>query len=179
MSRARSGDAPARVAWAVAQLELAPAAQVLEVGCGAGHALALVAARLTRGVVVGIDRSALQVRGARQRNAAAIAAGRARVEALSLERAPEGLGEQRFDAVLAINVNAFWTQPEATIDAARRLLRRRGRLTLCYEPPSAAQLARLEASLPALLEAHDLRIHAVRTERLARSSLWCIIASPS
>lgn len=39
------------------------------------------------------------------------------------------------------NVNAFWTAPAPSITSARRLLRRRGRLYVIYEPPSAARLA--------------------------------------
>jgi len=53
---------PARVAWAVDLVDPGPADRVLEVGCGPGVAAALIAARLTTGRLVAVDRSAVAVR---------------------------------------------------------------------------------------------------------------------
>lgn len=177
MTRSRAAAAPERILWVVEQLELPPSAQVLEVGCGSGHALALLAERLPRGAIVGIDRSATQVEAARERNAAVISAGRSSVERLALEQAPERLGERLFHAVIAINVNAFWTQPEPSIDAVRRLLRKQGQLYLGYEPPSRARLDSLRQSLPAMLEERAIQVRDVRTTAFARSQALCVIGT--
>jgi len=61
---------PERIRWAVAQLALRPAARVLEVGCGPGHAITLLCEQLRQGSVTAIDRSALQVRRARAQSRA-------------------------------------------------------------------------------------------------------------
>ena len=45
---------PARIAWAVEHLDLSRGAHALEIGCGAGHALGLIVARLTTGSVTGL-----------------------------------------------------------------------------------------------------------------------------
>ena len=171
----RAPAIPERIRWAVEQLEVAPADRVLEIGSGPGHAVALVAERLRRGQVTGIDRSLVQVRKARARNADAIAAGRARIERLALDAAPRALGERAFQKVFAVNVNAFWTAPAPSITSARRLLRRGGHLYVIYEPPSAARLASVEATLPALFEAQGARLVEVRTVAFARSHGVCFV----
>lgn len=178
MSSERVPVIPARVRWAVAQLELSASARVLEIGSGPGHALGLVSERLRRGVVTGIDRSALQVRRAREHNAAAIAAGRVRVERLTLAEAPGALGEAAFHTLFAVNVNAFWTEPVPSLASALRLLRARGRLCLVYEPPSAARVAAWRRSLPVLLERHGWAVLDVRTAQLGGSGALGITATP-
>lgn len=134
---------PPRIAWAIGLCALGSRDRLLEVGCGRGHALDLAAAVCD---VVGIDRSAKAIAAARARHAEAIARGRVRLEALTLEDAVESYADA-FTCVLAVNVNAFWTAPRASFAAARRLLRPRGRLCLVYEPPTAARARELAARL--------------------------------
>src|SRR5688572_18911216 len=122
VSPKRRSRAPDRVRWAIEQLALAPTDRVLEIGSGSGLAVALAAERLTRGCITAIDRSALQVKQARALNRNAIAAGRARVERLSLEQAPDVFGNGGFAKVFAINVNAFWTTPTPSLACLRRLV---------------------------------------------------------
>jgi protein-L-isoaspartate O-methyltransferase len=54
-------EAPARIAWAVDQLEVGEVDRILEIGGGRGVAAALICARLTRGSYLGITRSATAV----------------------------------------------------------------------------------------------------------------------
>ena len=128
---------PERIRWTVDLLDVGPADRLLEIGCGPGHAVALVCARLKQGTITAIDRSALQVSRARERNRQYVAAGRARIEQATLT---EFNAEERFDKVFAINVNAFWTAPPPTIAGVRRLLEPNGRAYLTYEPPTSARL---------------------------------------
>lgn len=142
---------PDRVRWAVEQLELQPTDRVLEIGSGPGLAIALVAEQLPRGNITAIDRSVLQVKKARTLNRDLIDAGKAQIEQVSVEQAPEVLGEGAYAKILAINVNAFWTTPGPSLASLRRLLAGKGRVYLVYEPPGAARLGELERTLPALL----------------------------
>src|ERR671932_1469772 len=60
--------------WAVELLDVKPTDRVIELGCGPGVAIAALAARATRGLVVGVDHSQVMVSQARRRNRAAIRA---------------------------------------------------------------------------------------------------------
>lgn len=127
---------PARIRTAVNLLEVGPDQHLLEIGGGRGVAADLVCARLTTGRYVGIDRSPVAVRAAREHNGDHVRSGRARFEQHALaETDPAELG--RFDAVFAINVNLFWTGPaRRELDVVRRLLRPSGRLWLFYQTPA-------------------------------------------
>ena len=131
----RSGGVSARIRWAVDLLHLRPEDRILEIGCGAGVAVALVCDRLDGGQVTGVDRSATAIERARARNAEHVAAGRALLLREELAR----LGAPGpFDTAFAVNVNVFWTgAADAECAALSRLLRPAGSLRLVYEMPAA------------------------------------------
>jgi SAM-dependent methyltransferase len=166
---------PERGAWAVAQLAAAPARDLLEIGCGPGHAVALLCASRAHGSVTAIDRSPLQVERARARNRAAVAAGRVRIESLALGDAAAALGARRFDAALAINVNAFWTAPAPSLAAVAELLRPGGRVYLAYEPPSRSRASTLRDELTAALPAHGFVLEGVREAALRAGRGVCVV----
>jgi SAM-dependent methyltransferase len=72
--------------WAVELLDIQPTDRVLELGCGPGVAIAAIAGRATRGLVVGVDHSEVMILHARRRNAAAIHARRVRLIHAPVER---------------------------------------------------------------------------------------------
>jgi SAM-dependent methyltransferase len=168
---------PDRIRWAVEQLRLRSTDTVLEVGTGGGHALALVGSKLTRGNLTAIDRSAVQVKAARARNRDAIRAGRLRIERLTLDDAPTALGH-RFDKVLAVNVNAFWTAPDSSLSSLQRLLLPIGRVCLVYQPPSLARARALSKSLPDLLRDRGWRVERTAMTSFARSHGIGVVARP-
>lgn len=159
---------PRRITWAVEQL--AAAERILEIGCGGGHALALIRARFPAAEIIAIDRSALQVSRARE----LVGAGRLRVKQMELADAPGVLGA--FDAVLAVNVNAFWTAPAPSLASLARLLRPGGRAYLVYEPPSASRLADVRTRLTASLAEYGFDLEGVRETALGGSHAVCMVA---
>lgn len=167
---------PERLEWAVALLGVHPNEHLLEIGCGPGHAVALVCTQLTSGSITAIDRSATMVARARARNRTALEDGRARIEQHVLSEA--GLG-RRFQKVFAVNVNAFWTAPAASLGALRRLLQPSGTAYLVYEPPSTARLYDLQRRLPAQLEAHGFDVADVLVQRFQASHGLCISGRPN
>src|SRR5579875_3191486 len=64
--------------WIVDLLDVQPDDRVLEIGFGPGVAIALLAARATAGIVVGVDPSDVMAQQAARRNRAAVRAGRVR-----------------------------------------------------------------------------------------------------
>lgn len=140
-----SPDIPPRIRWAVDALPGPPPRRILEIGCSGGHALTLLRERFPRAAIVGIDRSATQIARARRRLAALAPESRPAVAQLPLSSAASRWAATPFDLVLAINVNAFWTEPASAFPAIAALLQPRGALVLVYEPPTPAGCASVAA----------------------------------
>jgi ubiquinone/menaquinone biosynthesis C-methylase UbiE len=112
--------------WAVDLLELSPRDRVLEVGYGPGLAIERIAARVSQGVVVGVDRSALMRRQAARRNRAGLEAGRVELHVGSAGQLP--LPDASFTHALAVNSLQFWPDLPAALAELRRVLLPQGRL---------------------------------------------------
>jgi SAM-dependent methyltransferase len=111
-------SASARIAAAVAALPLRPGMRVLEVGCGPGVALRLVAARIGGGLVLGIDRSATAIGQAERGCAAEIAAGRVRLRQTAVEDFVLEPGEAPYDLAFGFRVGALDGRHPAAGEAA-------------------------------------------------------------
>lgn len=123
-----------RQRWAVDLATASAPGSVLEIGCGPGVALALLAAALPEARVVGVDRSATAVRRAAARLAAV--PGGDRVLLLEVAVADLDLPAASVDVALGVNVNVFWTSRAAReLAVLARVLRPGGVLHLVYEPP--------------------------------------------
>ena len=117
--------------WTLRLLPIPPAARVLDVGCGSGMAIKLIADADPSRRVDGVDRSAEMVAMTKRRNAAAVAAGRVRViggDALDL-----GFPDATFDAVTAIETFYFWDDPIRGLAECHRVLRPGGWLAVTLE----------------------------------------------
>lgn len=125
-----SAKVPPRIAWAVERLGARPDHRVLEVGCGTGVAAALLAERVTEGRLLAIDRSASAVARTRARVTGE------HVEVLRCSLAAFLERDERFDRVLAVNVNVFWTAPDGPeVRGMPSLLADGGMLLVVYETP--------------------------------------------
>jgi SAM-dependent methyltransferase len=129
---------PERVRWAIDVLNVEPNDRLLEIGPGPGVAAALIGERLKDGYLLAIDRSAVAVRRALDRNLAHVAAGKVDVRHTSLEDF-DGSGGP-FDKIFAVNVNLFWVR-DATAELERiaRFLAPGGALYLFFETPGATK----------------------------------------
>jgi SAM-dependent methyltransferase len=163
------GRRPSNVArnrWAVRLLDVQPTDRVIELGCGPGVAIAALATRAVRGLVVGVDHSQVMIRQARRRNRTAVRAGRVRlihapVESLSISDGP-------FNAALAVNTVGMWPDPTARLRGLARLLRPGGRIALVSQPrcpgATAATSAAAANELAGLLT--EAGFEDLRTEML-------------
>jgi SAM-dependent methyltransferase len=118
--------------WVVSLLDVRPAGQILEIGFGPGIAVAELA-RAGAGHVYGIDHSAVMLRQASRRNAAAIRGGRVTLVNASVDQIPPDLGGP-FDAILAVNSLAFWPAPAERLAELRRRLAPGGRIAIVSQP---------------------------------------------
>jgi SAM-dependent methyltransferase len=121
---------------------------VLELGSGHGAAAALVCER--GGTVTGIDRSAAMTAAATARNAADVAAGRARFVTAAAEVAD--LGDLAVDAVLAVRFPPLLRgDPEPALALARRHLVAGGALLAAEQVADPIVAAAAAAALAARL----------------------------
>lgn len=162
---------PERIGWAVETLAVEEADSLLEIGCGRGLAVGLIAPKLKSGHLLAIDRSATAITAAKRDNQTWAAQSRVsfRQEALA-ELAEVG----PFDKIFSINVNAFWTDPRAELPLLGTLLKKDGRLYLFYEPPAVTQRDKIAGLIEAKFAGSGLAVKKVLRKDGA-AALLCVI----
>ena len=167
---------PDRLVWAVEQLNIQGHERLLEIGCGRGVAVSLVCPLLTSGTIAAIDRSAVAIDAARQRNEEHVAAGKAALHHVALE---DFAGSARsFDKIFAVNVNLFWLDAARGLEAVRKLLAPEGSLFLFYEPPSPETRTKTETKLVGTLTANRFEVLEMIEADASRSCLLGVVARP-
>jgi ubiquinone/menaquinone biosynthesis C-methylase UbiE len=164
--------------WVVELLDVEPSDRVLELGCGPGVAIAALARRATRGLVVGVDHSQVMIGQARRRNAAAVGAGRVRLVHAAVERLQ--LPDGPFDAALAVNTVGMWPQPTERLREIRELLAPGGRIALVSQPrcPGATAATSAAAGEGLAAQLRDAGFGALRVETLALDPpAVCVLAT--
>lgn len=161
----RSSNAQ-RNRWAVDLLDIQPTDRVLELGCGPGVAIAALARRATRGLVVGVDHSEIMIRQAHRRNAAAIRQGLVRLVHAPVDRLHVTDGP--FDAALAVNNAGMWPDPAAQLRNIGRRLRPDGRIALVSQPrcPGATAATSAAAADELAAQLSDAGFQDLRVETL-------------
>ena len=117
-------------AWSIALLELQPADQVLEIGCGAGQGLALALKHGLNQRIIGVDLSATMIESAARRNDAAHTRGQ--LSLLRADIAALPFHERHFDKIVSIHTFYFWPNPRAIVDQIVALLADGGRFVTTF-----------------------------------------------
>lgn len=118
--------------WVLPLLEIHDKDRVLEVGFGPGVDIRRVSEMAVKGFVAGVDHSEVMLEQARQRNQAAIQAGRVELHLSAADRLPFPDGS--FEKVFSINVAHFWAEPVVPLREMRRVLREGGRIAIAVQP---------------------------------------------
>lgn len=112
--------------WGLAHLSMKPDSVVLDVGCGGGAAVKLLAARVSKGRVWGIDHSWEMVNLARQVNKRLIEGGQVAVDHGSVSDLP--YADKMFDVVTAFETIEFWPNLSEDLKEVKRVLKPGGQL---------------------------------------------------
>jgi ubiquinone/menaquinone biosynthesis C-methylase UbiE len=129
---ARRSSNRRRNAWVVSLLDVQPHDRVLEIGFGPGVAIQHLAQRASKGLVCGIDSSAVMLRQARRRNATSVREGRVDLRLASIEQLPAF--DEPFDKIFSVNAIAFWPRPLEQLEKLRRVLRPGGMIAIAMQP---------------------------------------------
>jgi SAM-dependent methyltransferase len=167
-----------RSRWVVSLLGVGPTSRVLEIGFGPGLAVAALV-RAGAGHVYGIDHSAVMVRQASRRNAAAVRAGRVTLMRAPVDQIPPAL-DGRFDAIVAINALAFWPAPAERLAELRGRLAPGGRLAVASQPRCPGATADTSRKAAGEIEGllGDAGFTRMRTETLRLSPpVVCVLAA--
>jgi ubiquinone/menaquinone biosynthesis C-methylase UbiE len=115
---------------AIDALDVKPRDHVLDIGCGHGRSLEILAARATRGRVAGADPSELMAEIAVTRNRALVKARKVDVAIAAADTLP--FDDASFDKALCVHVIYFWESLDASFREIARVLRSGARLALVF-----------------------------------------------
>ncbi len=132
MVNGMNGGSHARMAeWGLSFVTMPKVANVLDVGCGGGANIARLLQRCPNGNVDGIDHSPVSVKKSSEVNAAAIAAGRCRIQEGSASALP--YADNQFDFVTAFETVYFWPEIAECFRGVHRVLKDGGRFVIVNE----------------------------------------------
>ena len=117
--------------WGLEHVRIEPSFTMLDVGCGGGRTIHVLAARAPNGRVYGIDYSEASVEASRETNQSAVAAGRVEIPQGSVSKLP--FADAMFDLVTAVETHYYW--PDLPNDAREiaRVLKPGGTLVVIAE----------------------------------------------
>jgi SAM-dependent methyltransferase len=135
---------------AIRALDCSPDDTILDLGCGSGPAVKVLAAMAGQGLILGIDHSETMLARALRHNRYAIRHGRVRLLRGRIDALP--CRDNTIDRILAVHVVYF--AGAAAVREARRVLRPGGRIVIVATDRSA--MARWTFAQPSTHELFDL-----------------------
>ena len=121
----------AMASWGFRHVSIPEQGTVLDAGCGGGSNIRKLLAKCPKGMVMGIDYSAVSVETSRKVNAKAIAEGRCEIVQASVAQLP--FGEEIFDLVTAFETIYFWPGLADCFREVYRVIKPGGTFFICNE----------------------------------------------
>jgi ubiquinone/menaquinone biosynthesis C-methylase UbiE len=103
--------------------------RVLELGCGGGQLLGMIADKISTGKVIGIDWSPLAIRFCKYKLRHFINQGK--IDLVCQDAVQIPLPTNSIDCICTVNTVYFWDKPEAVLAECSRVLKSGGRIVLC------------------------------------------------
>lgn len=165
-----------RFNWAVEMLHVDPDDRILEIGCGHGIAVSLIAPQLKKGFITAIDSSPAMIGKAVKKNDGL----KASFISGSLAEAP--IRDRQFDKIFAFNVNVFHKDAEKELDLIREYLAPLGALYIFHQPPPTDDIGITKSFADRIsgeLQKNGFLIKDVLYKRISPSPCVCIISQPA
>lgn len=115
-------------AWVIGLLDIGRQDSVLDIGCGPGVAVEMLAGRAHR--VAGVDPSGEMLRQAAKRNAEAIGDGRVELRRDTADHLP--FADASFDNVMALNSMQLWPDASAGLREVVRVIKPGGQAAFAF-----------------------------------------------
>ena len=129
--------------WGLGHIAIQSDAVILDVGCGGGGAVKILAQVAPRGKVYGVDYSEDVLRTARRVNRALIEQGRVEIKHGSVSDLP--FPDDAFDLVTAFETTIFWPSLLDNLQEVRRVLKPEGILLIANEAYKDARFEKRNA----------------------------------
>ena len=113
----------------LATMEIHDSERVLELGCGGGQLLGMIADKISTGKVIGVDWSPLAIRFCKFKLRRFINQGKLDLVCQDAVKIP--LPDNSIDCICTVNTVYFWDKPEAVLAECSRVLKSGGRIVLC------------------------------------------------
>jgi ubiquinone/menaquinone biosynthesis C-methylase UbiE len=144
--------------WAVGLMKVEPRDRILDIGCGSGAAVSLLAEKAKEGFVAGVDYSKDMVALATRRNEEAIEGGRVLIRHGDAMALP--YEDETFDKVSGIETFYFWPDAMRGLQEAYRVLKPGGEIAITLEMSTEGERQ------TALLRKHFTRRYINRAKRI-------------
>lgn len=156
-ARAMNKSHHAMTAWGLGNVPVESGYNILDVGCGGGRTIEILAAITGTGVIYGIDYAEGSVAVARVHNASLIEAGRVVIQKASVSQLP--FPDNTFDLVTAIETQYYWPDLKGDMREILRVLKPAGRLVVIAEMYKGGKYDRLKWPVMWLLRSSHLSVN--------------------
>jgi len=164
-----------RFIWALEIMQIKGGDNVLEIGCGVGMSVELIAAKLKDGRIVAIDRSQSMIDKAMKRNDEYLKNGKVRFSTSELTTFSSN---HLFDKIFCFNVNLFWTKKSVApeVKVIRTHLSGNGSFYTFFGPMFAGGHKKIVDPVRSNLEQEAFQVLDIIHEK--KNNCCCFISRP-
>ena len=139
--------------------------RILEIGCGTGSLLKIIANELENGIVEGIDFSKTMISIAKKKNKRNISKKKAIIRLGNFDELQ--FKSNSYDKILSVNTIYFWKNPVMTISKAFFLLKANGMMVLGFHSKEEMEKMDLDENIFQLYSLQDV-VHLLKTDEILK-----------
>jgi len=138
---------------------------ILEIGCGTGSLLKIIANELENGIVEGIDFSKTMISIAKKKNKRNISKKKAIIRLGNFDELQ--FEKNSYDKIFSVNTIYFWKNPVMTISKAFFLLKANGMMVLGFHSKEEMEKMDLDENIFQLYSLQDV-VHLLKTDEILK-----------